>query len=131
MNVHVSRNFFGSQLASFEQALPAHECLRQFGDEETYRAVFIRAPAILDADTDSVTVLSEYTLTESERARADREKVVVAAQSGHMLATAFHPELTEDTRWCASWPLPIVQSRGIGFFWRASSVWQTPVVQYK
>jgi SNO glutamine amidotransferase family len=102
MKIHVSRNFFGDQLSSFEQQLPAHEQLRQFGEAPTYRAIFIRAPAVLEADTEVVTVLSEYTLTESERARMGREKVIVAAQSGHMLVTAFHPELTDDTRWCAA-----------------------------
>lgn len=27
------------------------------------------------------------------------DKVTVAVRSGHLLATAFHPELTEDSRW--------------------------------
>lgn len=99
MAVHVSRNFFGSQIASFEQQLPAHEDLLKFGDDGTYRAVFIRAPAILSVDKDQVTVLSEYRLTEEEQQRAGMNSVVVAARSGNMLVTAFHPELTEDTRW--------------------------------
>lgn len=100
LSVHVSRNFFGSQIASFEQLLPAHEDLLKFGDGSTYRAVFIRAPAILRVDKDRVTVLSEYTLSQEEQQRAGRASVVVAAKSENMLVTAFHPELTEDTRWC-------------------------------
>eukprot|EP00892_Ulva_mutabilis_P007179 jgi/Ulvmu1/4833/UM020_0119.1 len=99
MAVHVSRNFFGSQIASFEQQLPAHEDLLNYGGDSTYRAVFIRAPAILSVDKEHVKVLSEYTLTPEEQQRAGRESVVVAARSGNMLVTAFHPELTEDTRW--------------------------------
>lgn len=109
MSVHVSRNFFGSQIASFEQLLPAHDDLLKFGDGSTYRAVFIRAPAILRVDKDTVTVLSEYTLTPEEQQRAGRDSVIVAAKSENMLVTAFHPELTEDARWCvlrACWFMP-------------------------
>lgn len=100
MAVHVSRNFFGSQIASFEQQLPAHEDLLKHGDGSTYRAVFIRAPAILRVDKERVTVLSEYELTPEEQQRAGRDSVIVAAKSENMLVTAFHPELTGDTRWC-------------------------------
>lgn len=102
MAVHVSRNFFGSQIASFEQKLPAHEELLKYGGGSTYRAVFIRAPAILRADKERVTILSEYLLTADEQKRAHRDRVIVAAKSGNMLVTAFHPELTEDTRWWVS-----------------------------
>jgi pyridoxal 5'-phosphate synthase pdxT subunit len=99
LKIHVSRNFFGAQISSFEQLLPAPDDLKRFGDAETYRAVFIRAPAILSADTDAVTVLSEYKLGPEDAQQAGRDTVIVAATSGHMLATAFHPELTEDIRW--------------------------------
>jgi pyridoxal 5'-phosphate synthase pdxT subunit len=101
MPLHVSRNFFGAQIASFEQQLPAHKSLTDLGPGPTYRAVFIRAPAILSVDKDAVTVLSKYTLSEAERERSGREDVIVAAQYKNMLVTAFHPELTDDLRWCA------------------------------
>lgn len=100
MPLHVSRNFFGAQIVSFEQQLPVHQCLAEFGGDATYRAVFIRAPAILSVDERKVTVLSKYTLSDSERERSGREDVIVAARCMNMLATAFHPELTDDTRWC-------------------------------
>lgn len=102
MKVHVSRNFFGAQIASFEAELPAHDALRAFGDSATYRALFIRAPAILSVEAEKVTVLSECTLSAEQRERSGRESVIVAAQSDNMLATAFHPELTDDTRWCVA-----------------------------
>ena len=52
---------------------------------------------------------SEYQLTEEERGQAGgRESVIVAVRSGHLLATAFHPELTDDTRWYACTHLPFV-----------------------
>lgn len=46
-----------------------------------------------------VEVLAEYQLTAEEAAAAGRGSVVVAVRSGHLMATAFHPELTQDARW--------------------------------
>lgn len=42
-----------------------------------------------------------HSLTPGERAESQGalEKVAVAVRSGHLLATAFHPELTADSRW--------------------------------
>ena len=65
----------------------------------TFRALFIRAPAVLDAGP-GVEVLASYSLTEEERAAQERDSVIVAVRSGPLLATAFHPELTNDLRWC-------------------------------
>lgn len=58
----VQRNFFGAQINSFETALPAPPCLRQqatpaqqpgaaagAAPADTFRAMFIRAPAITEA----------------------------------------------------------------------------------
>ena len=101
MKIHVSRNFFGAQISSFEQSLPAHDALKAFGGGDTYRALFIRAPAIISVGPDDVAVLSEYVCSKEEAEVSGRESVIVAAKSGTMLATAFHPELTEDLRWCA------------------------------
>lgn len=45
---------------------------------------------------------AEYHLTAEEQAQAEGTKsVAVAVRSGPLLATAFHPELTDDVRWCA------------------------------
>ena len=65
----VSRNFFGAQDDSFEATLPPPECLEPFlsaagsiAEENTnspgFRAVFIRAPAVLETGT-GVEVLAE------------------------------------------------------------------------
>ena len=51
------------------------------------RAVFIRAPVITKAE-EGVNVLAK--LSEDE---------IVAVQQGNILATSFHPELSQDTRW--------------------------------
>lgn len=47
-------------------------------------------------------------LSPAEAEAQGRESVAVAVRSKHLLATAFHPELTDDLRWCAN----SVASRG-------------------
>jgi hypothetical protein len=49
LDICVSRNFFGAQINSFETQLPAHSALQQYGPDGKFRAVFIRAPAVIDA----------------------------------------------------------------------------------
>lgn len=80
MDITVDRNAFGRQIDSFEQALHVN------GLDTPFHAVFIRAPVATKAD-EGVDVLA--TLADGR---------IVAAQQGHLLATAFHPELTEDDR---------------------------------
>lgn len=99
LNVTVHRNFFGAQVASFETQLPAPAAFSQFEGAPTYRALFIRAPAVLSAGP-GVEVLSEYAVPKGQQKTAlDIDKVVVAVRQGSLLATAFHPELTDDLRW--------------------------------
>lgn len=99
LDVCVSRNFFGAQVNSFETQLPAPSELTRYGGPNTFRAMFIRAPAVLEAGG-GVEVLAEYLLTEAEAAKAGgRGSVAVAVRKGQLLATAFHPELTSDLRW--------------------------------
>ncbi|BAT97368.1 pyridoxal 5'-phosphate synthase subunit [Vigna angularis] len=106
----VHRNFFGSQIQSFEAELSVPQLASQEGGPETFRGVFIRAPAILEAGPE-VQVLADYpvssdkllssdTSTEDKKENAEEEsKVIVAVRQGNILGTAFHPELTADTRW--------------------------------
>eukprot|EP00878_Enallax_costatus_P038081 GHUV01043229.1.p1 GENE.GHUV01043229.1~~GHUV01043229.1.p1 ORF type:complete len:214 (+),score=53.52 GHUV01043229.1:270-911(+) len=99
LDICVSRNFFGAQINSFETQLPAHPQLQQYGSDNTFRAVFIRAPAVVEAGPD-VEVLAQYQLRPEEAAaQGGRESVAVAVRQGPLLATAFHPELTKDVRW--------------------------------
>jgi pyridoxal 5'-phosphate synthase pdxT subunit len=86
LDITVNRNYFGRQTESFETWLT----VPQLGSEPV-PAVFIRAPAITEAGP-QVERLAALTLP-------DREQVIVAVRQGAILATAFHPELTEDTRW--------------------------------
>lgn len=79
MNMTAERNAFGRQKESFEADLEVK------GIASDFNAVFIRAPYISDVE-ESVEVLATY------------NDHIVAAQEGHYLACAFHPELTDDHR---------------------------------
>lgn len=78
----IARNGFGRQVQSFETdlAVPAL-------GPAPFRAIFIRAPRVAAVGA-GVTVLA--TLPDG---------VPVAVQRDALLATAFHPELTDDPRW--------------------------------
>lgn len=96
MDIVVERNAFGRQVDSFEIDLPVpalEDATRPF------HAVFIRAPLIESAGK-GVEVLAELPLNGgSQRTPAPNGNArIVAARQGHLLATAFHPELTEDDR---------------------------------
>lgn len=169
IDITVCRNYFGSQVSSFEMETPAPPGLAT-ADRPSYPGIFIRAPAILSAAQD-VEILGKVvatpcrqaavTLQELERKitagedvvklgvvdalernsanggtleyrvvvkhhseRPDEEKkdgsvdessrvialpgaadgtnareVICAVRKGHLLCTAFHPELTDDYRW--------------------------------
>lgn len=79
MDIKIGRNAFGSQRESFEADLVVQ------GLEQPYRAVFIRAPAIVEVG-EGVQVLARV------------GEAVVAARQKSILALAFHPELTSDMR---------------------------------
>ena len=81
MNIKVNRNAFGRQIDSFETDLR----IKPLG-EVPFHAVFIRAPIVTEVG-EGVSILS--TLPDGR---------IVAVEQGHWLATAFHPELTADTR---------------------------------
>jgi 5'-phosphate synthase pdxT subunit len=85
LDVVVERNAFGRQVDSFESDFDIP------GFEEPMHAVFIRAPWIHKSG-EAVEVLAavEDPVTGEERP--------VFVRQGNILATSFHPELTEDTR---------------------------------
>ena len=78
LDVEIERNSFGRQKDSFQ----AEISLDPIGIS-SFQGVFIRAPAILTTGSD-VTVLSKF-----------NEKII-AVKQGNILATSFHPELTQD-----------------------------------
>ncbi|GGH35518.1 pyridoxal 5'-phosphate synthase glutaminase subunit PdxT [Microbacterium album] len=81
LDVTVRRNAFGAQTESFETDLR----VAALGDPPV-RAAFIRAPAVVEcgAGVAPLAALDDGT--------------VVAVEQGPLLATAFHPELTGETR---------------------------------
>ena len=81
MDITVKRNAFGRQLDSFEEALSVPSL-----GVKPFRGVFIRAP-LIEKTGDGVAVLAQLS-----------DGRVVAARQGKLLATAFHPELTTDSR---------------------------------
>lgn len=86
MDIKVERNAFGRQLDSFEADLDIPELKQATGTDNPYHAIFIRAP-IIESVNGEARVLSKVP-----------DGRIVAAQQGHFLATSFHPELTNDTR---------------------------------
>jgi 5'-phosphate synthase pdxT subunit len=79
LDLEVSRNAYGRQVASFEADLELA------GEDEPLRGVFIRAPRVAEVGPE-VEVLAEL----------DGEPVLLS--QGRVLVAAFHPELTDDTR---------------------------------
>jgi len=79
MDLAVDRNAFGRQRESFEADLLVQ------GLDSPFHCVFIRAPAILRTWGDCAE-LSRY-----------KDRIVLARQ-GHLIASAFHPELSGDLR---------------------------------
>jgi 5'-phosphate synthase pdxT subunit len=79
LDVSVDRNAFGRQKDSFEAGLDVT------GLEEPFPAVFIRAPAI-DEVGDQIDVLATF------------DGRPVAVREDNVVGTAFHPELTDDSR---------------------------------
>ncbi len=81
MDITVRRNAFGRQRDSFETELS----IPVLG-EKPFLGVFIRAPVIMRANN-KVEILAKLANGTS-----------VAARQGKLLASAFHPELTDDLR---------------------------------
>jgi pyridoxal 5'-phosphate synthase pdxT subunit len=79
LDLEVSRNAYGRQVASFEADLELE------GEDEPLRGVFIRAPRVAEVGPE-VEVLAEL----------DGEPVLL--RDGGLLVASFHPELTDDTR---------------------------------
>lgn len=82
MDVQVKRNAFGRQVDSFETDLE----IPVLEPHTPFHAIFIRAP-LIEKVGEGVEVLARL-----------EDGTIVAAQQGNLLATSFHPELTNDPR---------------------------------
>jgi 5'-phosphate synthase pdxT subunit len=80
LDMKVLRNAYGRQVDSFEADVRVPE----IGDK-SFRAVFIRAPAIEKVWNDTM-VWSEY------------KGAIIGARKGNILGLTFHPELSDDLR---------------------------------
>ena len=81
MDIGVQRNSYGRQIDSFEQDLEVTAF-----DGGPFHAIFIRAPGLIRVG-DGVEVLASLPGGQP-----------VAVRQGNMMASSFHPELTDDTR---------------------------------
>jgi 5'-phosphate synthase pdxT subunit len=88
IHMRVTRNAFGAQRESFETDLDVPAL-----GSQPFHAVFIRAPAVEQVGP-GVDVLARL---EDQDVDGGRD-TIVAVREGHLLATAFHPEVTEDLR---------------------------------
>jgi 5'-phosphate synthase pdxT subunit len=90
MDIVVARNAFGRQVDSFETDLvvPALDTVATDNGQRgvPFRAIFIRAP-LIERVGPGVETLARL-----------EDGTIVAARQGNLLVTAFHPELTGDTR---------------------------------
>jgi 5'-phosphate synthase pdxT subunit len=94
MDITVTRNAFGRQVDSYETEL----AIPVLG-KSPFPAVFIRAP-VIEHCAKNVEVIARL-----------KDGKIVAAREGKMLAAAFHPELTSDTRF-HQYFLDIVTGKG-------------------
>jgi pyridoxal 5'-phosphate synthase pdxT subunit len=86
MDISIRRNAFGRQVDSFEADLLVPALAEP---QRPFHAVFIRAP-LIDTTGKGVEVLA--------RLPDGQAGSIVAARQGNLLATSFHPELTDDDR---------------------------------
>jgi 5'-phosphate synthase pdxT subunit len=85
----IDRNAYGRQVDSFETELPAE---RLNGSPDPFHAIFIRAPRIL-----SIGPNVEVLLSHPDQGNGAAPEPV-AVRYGNLMATTFHPELTDDHR---------------------------------
>ncbi len=81
MDVKVQRNAFGRQVDSFEADLE----VQGIDGRRLFHAIFIRAP-LIESVGHGVQVLAQV------------DDAIVAARQDNLLATSFHPELSNDDR---------------------------------
>lgn len=91
---------YGRQISSFECQLTLQDpaLWKQSAStgssglqkENECHGVFIRAPGVAKVNSPNVKILATL---------PDADNVVVAVQQDNLMATSFHPELTDDLRW--------------------------------
>ncbi len=87
IDIQIQRNAYGRQAESFEADIDFPAV-----GETPFHAIFIRAPVVRKTGA-AVNVLASYS-----SGNGAWESRPVAVRQGNVIATSFHPELTEDTR---------------------------------
>ena len=100
IDIQCSRNMYGRQISSFEGRLTLQDPMlwQQSAStasagllkENEFHGVFIRAPGVAKVNSPNVKILATL---------ADADNSVVAVRQDNLMATCFHPELTDDLRW--------------------------------
>jgi 5'-phosphate synthase pdxT subunit len=85
IDITVRRNAFGRQIDSFESPIAMPVLGR-----ESFLGVFIRAPWVEQIGPKAITL--------AKIEDGSRAGTIVAVRQGALVATSFHPELTNDTR---------------------------------
>jgi 5'-phosphate synthase pdxT subunit len=80
LDMKVERNAYGRQVDSFEEEIKIEEL-----DQNPFRAIFIRAPIIMETGPD-ISIMASH----------NGHPVMV--RKDNILATTFHPELSSDSR---------------------------------
>lgn len=95
IDMTVRRNAFGRQLDSFESDIALSDV-----PGPPFRAVFIRAPWVdeIGAGVEVLARVDDPPEPPENLATEPAEGKIVAVRQGRALATAFHPELTQDNR---------------------------------
>ncbi|KAI8853057.1 SNO glutamine amidotransferase family-domain-containing protein [Chytridium lagenaria] len=86
LDIQVKRNAFGTQMDSFEMKLDIPAIAGG-----PFHGIFIRAPIVEVLSGSEVEILAQLD-------GGKRGDSVVAVRQKHIMATAFHPELTQDDR---------------------------------
>ena len=102
--IRTTRNYFGSQIASFETYLS----IKPLSDP--FPAIFIRAPVVAEVypQTSAVDEFEVFSTLEVHEEGREQRDLVVAVRQGPILGTAFHPELTGDNRLHEWWIKEVV-----------------------
>jgi 5'-phosphate synthase pdxT subunit len=104
LDIAVRRNAYGRQVDSFEADLPV-PALNSANSPRPFHGVFIRAPVVDDVGA-GVEVLARLPADAGSKGGS-----AVALRQGPLLATSFHPELTDDDRFHRYF-LKIVRQQG-------------------
>lgn len=106
LGIKCTRNMYGRQVSSFESPVKLHTASLHRPNaapkHDECHGVFIRAPGVAEVCSPDVKILATLN---------NGQNTVVAVQQNNLIATTFHPELTDDMRWHAYFVDQIIEQR--------------------